>query len=318
MAGVFAILAIILAVVLFGSLVPQGLSPEVYLERYGVGAGRIFLALGLDDVFRTRGFACVGVILFFQLIACTWRRLLLLRGQIRLWAVGSVLLHIGLMIFLASIGVSLWQGRIIMIEAVEGKTLELANERFPFDLRLDKFTVERYADQQAVKQYRSEVSLMKNGQLLKQGSLEVNEPLNFNGVKIYQMSYGWCVEGEVRRLPDGPQETFSVQNGEWIHWSGEALEPIRIAIMTDPDRMNAIRPTVAFIIAPSSGIRRSGILAAGETVVSGGVEIRFERLRRSSGLQLKEDPGISGIFGGLVLALIGLGLRYVPAGREKV
>ena len=163
MAGVFFILTVILAVVLFGSLVPQGLPPEVYLERYGASVGQVFLALGLDDVFRTRGVALVGLILFLQLTICTFQRLRLLRGSMRLWVAGSAILHVGLMIFLASVGVSLWQGRTVMIEAPEGKTVSLAGQDFPFDLRLDKFAIEYYPDQRAVRQYRSEVSLLRGG-----------------------------------------------------------------------------------------------------------------------------------------------------------
>ena len=40
MAGVFAVLSVILVVVLFGSLVPQGFPAEAYLERYGEALGR--------------------------------------------------------------------------------------------------------------------------------------------------------------------------------------------------------------------------------------------------------------------------------------
>ena len=74
MGGAFASLSVILCVVLFGSLVPQGLPDEAYLERYGESLGWVFLTLGLDDVFRTRGFMAVGAVLFLQLCACTVRR----------------------------------------------------------------------------------------------------------------------------------------------------------------------------------------------------------------------------------------------------
>ena len=74
MGGAFASLSVILCVVLFGSLVPQGLPDEAYLERYGESLGWVFLTLGLDDEFRTRGFMAVGAVLFLQLCACTVRR----------------------------------------------------------------------------------------------------------------------------------------------------------------------------------------------------------------------------------------------------
>lgn len=316
MAGVFASLSVILAVVLLGSLVPQGLPADAYLDRYGELLGRLFLIFGVDDIFRTRGFIVVGAILFLQLTACTWRRLQLFHRGMRLWVAGSVLLHVGLMIFLASVGISLWWGRTVLVDAPEGKSIPMTDQGFPFDLRLEKFAIEYYADQRSVRQYRSEISLLKGGTVLHRGSLEVNEPLAFEGVKVFQMSYGWLVEGTVRRLPDGVPDSFSVQSGDWVPWKESQGEPLRVAIMSDPDRGAFAKPAMAFLLAPAAGARRTGGVTEGESVVSGGVEIKFERLRRYSGLQLKADPGVAGIFGGLFLALCGLVLRYLRLGKE--
>ena len=49
-------IALILAAVLFGGLIPQGLPPEAYLDRFGESLGQIFLFMGLDDIYRTKGF----------------------------------------------------------------------------------------------------------------------------------------------------------------------------------------------------------------------------------------------------------------------
>jgi cytochrome c biogenesis protein len=46
------------------------------------------------------------------------------------------------------------------------------------------------------KLYRSEISFLKNGQVLSRGSLMVNHPLEFNGIRFYQSSYG-SIPGEV-------------------------------------------------------------------------------------------------------------------------
>ena len=317
MGGAFASLSVILCVVLFGSLVPQGLPDEAYLERYGESLGRMFLTLGLDDVFRTRGFMAVGAVLFLQLCACTVRRSRRLATDRRLPLAGSVLLHVGLLVFLASVGVSLWWGRTVHIEAPEGKPVSLASQGFPFELRLEKFSIDYYPDHRSVRQYRSAVSLLRDGGVWKTGSLEVNEPLSVDGIKIYQMSYGWLVEGTIRQLPDGLPESFSVPNGDWVPYSGSAAEPLRVAAMADPDRTGQANPGAAFLVVPTGGPRRSGVVMTGASVVSGNVELRFERLRRFSGLQLKQDPGVFGIFGGLALALCGLVLRYLPAGKER-
>ena len=57
-------IALILVAVLFGGLIPQGLPPEAYLDRFGESLGQIFLFFGLDDIYRTKGFLLLGVLLF--------------------------------------------------------------------------------------------------------------------------------------------------------------------------------------------------------------------------------------------------------------
>ena len=310
-------IVLILAAVLFGGLLPQGLPAEAYLDRFGESFGRIFLMLGLDDIYRTRGFLLLGLLLFAQLALCTGKRILLLRGGVKTWLIGSVLMHVGLLVFLVSTGISLWYGHSLMIEVPEGKTLSLTQKGVPFDLRLDRFTIDYYPDSHAVRQYRSDVVLTRAGQELRRGSLEVNEPLSHAGAKIFQMSYGWLVEGSVRQLPDGKAEPFSLVNGGWLDQLGPDKDRLRAVIVADPDKHSSRPPEVAFVLMKESGVRQTAVVAQGASVKDAKVEIRFDRLRRYSGLQVKQDPGVTGIFGGLTLALFGLLLRYVPLGGKK-
>ena len=310
-------IGLILAAVLFGGLMPQGLPAEAYLDRFGESIGRIFLTLGLDDIYRTKGFLLLGLLLFAQLAVCTGKRILLLRGGVKVWLMGSVLMHVGLLVFLVSTGISLWWGHSVMVEVPEGKTMSLHQQGVPFDLRLDRFTIDYYPDNHAVRQYRSDVVLTRAGQELRRGSLEVNEPLSHEGAKIFQMSYGWLVEGSVRQLPDGKAEPFSLANGGWLVQLGPDKDRLRAVIVADPDKHSSRPPEVAFVLIKESGARQTAVVAQGASVKDAKVEIRFERLRRYSGLQVKQDPGVTGIFGGLTLALLGLLLRYVPLGGKK-
>ena len=318
MTGVFVLISFILAGVLVGGLIPQGMPAEVYMDHYGTAFGKLFLLLGLDDVFHTRGFAALGLLLFGWLSICTLRRMTLLRRDMKRWIAGSVILHVGLLVFLLSVGVSLIWGSSTMVEVPEGKTILQGEKNLPFELKLEKFTIEYYPqDRNAVKQYRSEVSLLQNGVTVKQGALEVNEPLEYKGTKIYQMSYGWLLELKVRRLPDGQPQGFSVQNGEWISFGKEGKDKLRVVLMADPERMWATKPEAGFLILEDGKSRRMGAVAIQSKTVSGDIEIQFDGLRRFSGFQVKQDPGIPGIFGGFIIALIGLALRYIPEGKDE-
>lgn len=317
MLAVMLTISVILAAILFGSLIPQGLPPAFYLEHYGEGLSRPFLALGLDDIFRTKGFAFLGVILLVQLFLCTGRRISLLRRDMKLWAAGSVLLHLGLLVFLVSTGVSLWWGRVVPLEAPEGKVLSPAAQGVPFDLRLERFEIDYYPVTRAVRQYRSEVTLLREGTEIMRGSLEVNEPLAFEGAKIFQMTYGWLLEGSVRFLPDGKAESFSIKNGAWVNFPESGNRRLRGVLMVDPDNYWATKPAAAFLFLSESGERNSVPVVLGAASTAGNMEVRFDRLRRYSGLQIKQDPGIPGIFSGLALALTGLVLRYLPLRRRN-
>lgn len=318
MTGVFVLISLILAGVLVGGLIPQGLPAEVYLAHYGDVFGKLFLMLGLDDVFRTRGFAGLGLLLFVWLGICTLRRLTVFRRDMKRWIAGSVILHVGLLVFLLSVGISFVWGSSTMVEVPEGKTIPQGEKKMPFDLKLEKFSIEYYPQERnAVKQYRSDVTLMQNGAVVKQGSLEVNEPLEYKGTKIYQMSYGWLLEVTLRRLPAGQLQQFSVQNGDWISFGPEGKDRIRVVLMADPERMWATKPEAGFLISSEGNARRTGSVAIQSKAVSGDIEIRFDGVRRFSGFQVKQDPGIPGIFGGFIIALIGLVLRYAPAGKDE-
>lgn len=309
-------ITLILAAVLFGGLIPQGLPPEVYLIRFGESLGRIFLILGLDDIYRTKGFMLLGLLLFAQLLVCTSKRATLLRSTSKLWVAGSVVLHVGLLVFLISTAVSLWWGKSIMIEAPEGTTVALTTQGIPFDLRLERFSIEYYPDSHAVRQYHSEVTLLREDKELRRGSLEVNSPLKYEGTKVFQMSYGWLLEGTIRQLPGGSSQPFSIINGDWFP-TGKDTERLRAVITSDSDKHPDRKQEAAFLLLTVAGDRRAGIVSPGASATIGTLEVRLEKIRRYSGMQVKQDPGITGIFAGLSLSLIGLLLRYIPQGGNK-
>ncbi|NPV03626.1 MAG: cytochrome c biogenesis protein ResB [Syntrophaceae bacterium] len=91
-----------------------------------------------------------------------------------------------------------------------------------FDVRCDDFTVEFY-DSGMPKLYRSDLSFVKGGEVRARGSLMVNHPLEFEGIRFYQSTYGaipgeavLAVEGKgqraVKRLRQG--ERFAIDGGK--------------------------------------------------------------------------------------------------------
>lgn len=75
------------------------------------------------------------------------------------------------------------------VNLAEGKGIH----KLDFSVRCDKFIVEFY-ENGAPKTYRSDLSFIKNGQVAHRGSLLVNHPITFKGLRFYQSSYGTSPE----------------------------------------------------------------------------------------------------------------------------
>ena len=65
-----ALLGILLAACLAGSVIPQGKEASYYLSEYSEQAGGAILALGLDDVFHCAWFVLLAVVLCLNLTGC--------------------------------------------------------------------------------------------------------------------------------------------------------------------------------------------------------------------------------------------------------
>jgi ResB protein required for cytochrome c biosynthesis len=86
------------------------------------------------------------------------------------------------------------------INIKEGETVNVVNlaegkgiHQLDFSVRCDKFIAEFY-ENGAPKTYRSDLSFIKNGQVAHQGSLLVNHPITFEGLRFYQSSYSTSPE----------------------------------------------------------------------------------------------------------------------------
>jgi cytochrome c biogenesis protein len=85
------------------------------------------------------------------------------------------------------------EGSVKMIEGetVSGISLRNGNATMPlpFSVRCDKFTIERYKNG-APKLFQSDLTFFKNDRAVRSAKLLVNHPVDFEGFRFYQASYG--------------------------------------------------------------------------------------------------------------------------------
>jgi cytochrome c biogenesis protein len=100
---------------------------------------------------------------------------------------GPVLLHLGILALVFAGLVSSLVGRKSFLEASPGETVAIAGSGM--ELRLDDFQVEKNAEGM-IKQYRSQVSVLRDGVEVARQEISVNHPLRHAGYNIYQATYG--------------------------------------------------------------------------------------------------------------------------------
>lgn len=122
---------------------------------------------------------------------------ILFLGERRRFSIfGVYIVHLSILIMIAGA----LAGSIFGLEAdlniKEGESVNIMNlkgdkgtKALDFNVRCDKFILELY-DNGMPKTYRSDLSFIRNGQVEKQGSLFVNHPISFGGLRFYQSSYG--------------------------------------------------------------------------------------------------------------------------------
>lgn len=120
------------------------------------------------------------------------------RGRFSLF--GVYIVHLSILIMIAGAVIGSIFGLEADINIKEGETvnvIQLAGGRgihkLDFSVGCDKFIVEFY-ETGAPKTYRSDLSFIKGGQVTHQGSLLVNHPISFEGLRFYQSSYGAAQE----------------------------------------------------------------------------------------------------------------------------
>lgn len=115
---------------------------------------------------------------------------------------GVYIVHLSLLVLIAGalIG-SVWEIE-GYVNITEGETVAAINLRnggselaLPFSVRCDKFTVELYESGQP-KTFQSDLTFLQDNQVIHSGKLLVNHPIELDGFRFYQASYGRATGGK--------------------------------------------------------------------------------------------------------------------------
>jgi cytochrome c biogenesis protein len=221
----------------------------------------------------------------------------------------------------------------------EGSVRELGHGT-GLDVRLDDFS-EVYREDGTALAYRSDITLMRDGQSLNSGSMTVNNPLTFGNIVFYQSGFGQAVALKIENsagqvlfddaLPLGPYQSKLNPDAPAARMD---LLPAGVALSVvapDEDPANApeldtlnLRPgEMFFMIRPLGGespIKEpiGAKVRQGDTIKLGDLSLTFVRERRFSVLQIASNPGIPLFIAAAVLLVGGLAVTfYFPHRRVR-
>lgn len=266
---------------------------------------------------------------------------LLARKKILGWF-GSDVIHLGLLVILAGGITSGIGGFRENLSFYEGQTLPVPQAKF--QVRLDKFETELYPNE-SVKDWKSTLSVIKDGQSLFSKTIEVNHPLSYQGFSFYQSGYGlnWenpMLEIWVKKKSDASYlKKVQLMVGEKISFGDKELTQISVARFV-PDFVIGEEGVVETrSLEPKNPAALVEAWKNKEKIFSGWIFYYYKDFARLhsgkesdlsfelknfifsefSVIEVARDPGVNLIWLGSTILMIGLFLAfYWPAREFKV
>ena len=248
---------------------------------------------------------------------------------------GVFVVHLGVLLLIAGGLAGAIFGMRGQMEIAEGETSNTLSfqsrkpsQSLPFSIRCDRFTVEHYPNG-APKLFRSDLSFIQNGKIVRQDALFVNHPIVFGGLRFYQASYG-LLPGRrltlsyVRANGRASEREIAVGDGFDLPEAEGRVEVVRAE--NDLMRMG---PAVKLSVTSNRGnvqfwvfqnidrIKEAnpGILEQ-VPIMNPSLFSPYTFMLRKKGekfftvLQIARDPGVPLVSGGAVLLLLGLMITF--------
>jgi cytochrome c biogenesis protein len=214
-------------------------------------------------------------------------------------------------------------------DTVQQITLRGTGERLrlPFAIRCNDFSVSFY-ETGAPKEFRSSLTILENGREVLQKDIIVNDPLRYQGISIFQSSYG-SVPAEEAVLSFTSQATGMIYTRE-ARIGKEIVLPENLGTFVLRElRHNAIfrghsvgDAFVGTLAPPAGGDFEEIILPVRfptfDRMRRGAVVIAVDEFKERfyTGLQVNRDPGVWVVYTGFILMLLGCYVTFFMSHQQ--
>jgi cytochrome c biogenesis protein len=213
-------------------------------------------------------------------------------------------------------------------ESVRSIQLTNSSQKMPlgFEVRCDDFNVEFY-DSGTPKEFRSRLTILKQGKAVVQKDIIVNDPLRYEGISFYQSSYGNMTPNEViltftsratgkihsQRAAIGSPIDVPENLGSFVlkkytrqaNFRGQNIGEAFIGILTPPGG-SPLEVTLPLRFPRFDRMRK------GEVVIA----IADFLPRYYTGLQVSRDPGVWVVYIGFILMIIGIYITFFMSHQQ--
>ncbi len=314
-----------------GTIIPQNATDAAYRTLFGETTARILQTLKITDIYHSPWFFTVVALFFLNLLVgnldafVTLVRALPTTGFRSSVAVKAAtrLFHLLFLVMLAGFiltAVTKVDGAVLL---KNGESAELHG--LPgLKLKLNRFWIDYVSFQGKIytKDYFSDVELYDDDRLVDHRVIEVNAPLHYKDIWVYQAFYHQYAKIAVVQGTDtlGVKE---VQTGRPVVVPG--LSPMllfdeyqmgKLYFFRQPQRVKELQPLIPVYVAHGQW-EFVGRLAPGRPVSVEGVKIVLLDTYQASGFTYRKDVGVPFVFIGAFLAgVLMFAVVIVRAGQE--
>ncbi|MCL4558658.1 MAG: cytochrome c biogenesis protein ResB [Deltaproteobacteria bacterium] len=191
----------------------------------------------------------------------------------------------------------------------------------PFTIKCNDFHIEFY-DSGIPKAYKSDLSLLRDNRQIARKVIDVNQPLTYRGITIYQASYGQAGASDfsiVLTSSNDGEEDLSLARNQLFPLKGD----ISIAVLDYSRNYQGFGPTILVGVYKGQKLQSTSIYLEKYPDFHGaekieGYGIRFIKAHESyyTGLQVAKDPGAPYVAGGAIVLIIGLLMSFFSYRRR--
>lgn len=193
-----------------------------------------------------------------------------------------------------------------------------------FGVRCNSFNVEYYQTG-APKEYRSDLSVIRDGKEVTRKTIRVNDPLSYEGITFYQSSFGSIPDNvtlEIRGKDGASLGTVVAPVGKQVELPGSG---IRIEVVDHQDHAHLPDGSEAGA-AVGVNVFRPGAAPEGVWLFEShpemnshwgySFEVKGVKLRKYTGLQVNKDPGVWAVWTGCIMMVAGIMMAFFTSHKK--